>query len=84
MRIMAERVNATIVAATTPAEHHETTLENALGKTIHVTRWDAQRELLDTVQGHIKMIREERDRIKEQQRLFNQSEFEEWRQEIHG
>lgn len=69
LSLMAERVNNSIVSATTPPENGEGVLENALAKTIQVTRWDAQRELLDAAQGHIKMIRQERDRIEEQRRM---------------
>jgi len=69
LELMLNKVNSTIVGATTPPENGETVLENALAKTIQVTRWDAQREMLDAVQGHIKMIRDERDRIVEERRF---------------
>ena len=69
LELMANKVNATIVGATTPPENGEGIVENALAKTIQITRWDAQRELLDAVQGHIKFVREERDRIEEERRF---------------
>jgi len=69
LALMAERVNNSIIAATTPPENGEGVVENALAKTIQITRWDAQRELLDAAQGHIKMIRAERDRLEEQKRM---------------
>jgi hypothetical protein len=80
LALMAERVNNSIIAATTPPENGEGVVENALAKTIQITRWDAQRELLDAAQGHIKMIREERDRLEEQKRMeerFAQQPMEE-------
>lgn len=67
LQIMLDTVNASIIDATTPPENGETVLENALAKTIQVTRWDAQRALLDKVQGHIKFVRDERDRIRQEQ-----------------
>lgn len=72
---MAERVNTSITNATMPPEGGETVLENALAKTIQVTRWDAQRELLDLAQGHIKFVREERNRIELEER-FHQANVE--------
>lgn len=71
---MLEKVNASIIRATTPPEGTESVLENALAKTIQVTRWDAQRELMDTVQGHIKFVREERDRILEERNRIEHGE----------
>jgi hypothetical protein len=71
LNLMAAKINATIVHATNPPENGEGVLENALAKTIQVTRWDAQRELLDAVQGHIKFVRGERDRILEEQRVMD-------------
>jgi len=67
MALMAEKINNSIVAATTPPENGEGVVENALAKTIQITRWDAQRELLDLALGHIKTIRDERDRLEEQE-----------------
>jgi len=74
LALMAERVNNSIISATTPPENGEGVVENALAKTIQITRWDAQRELLDAAQGHIKMIREERDRLKEQKEMAERFE----------
>lgn len=71
---MLEKVNTSILSATTPPEGGESVLENTLAKTIQVTRWDAQRELLDAAQGHIKFVREERDRIEEEQMRIEHGE----------
>jgi hypothetical protein len=71
LSLMADKINTTIIHATNPPENGEGVLANALAKTIQVTRWDAQRELLDTVQGHIKFVRGERDRILEEQKVMD-------------
>ncbi len=80
--LMAERVNNSIVSATTPPEHGEGVLENAVAKTIQITRWDAQRELLDLALGHIKMVRAERDRLEEQKRMADRFEPEAVEEEL--
>jgi hypothetical protein len=84
LALMAQRVDATIVGATTPPENGEGVFENAVAKTIQVTRWDAQRELMDMAQGHIRMILAERDRIKQEremeERFAQRGETEDWNQ----
>lgn len=54
---MAERVNRTISEAAT------TDVTNPYHQTIHVIRWNAQRELLDEVLNFVQATRKQRDEI---------------------